>query len=70
MTGHITLSQLARQWEIRPNVLTYLVWTGEIDRERCPLLGRVRWIPLSYVPTIRKMLVTKGKLPAKSPAPA
>jgi len=66
MTGHITLSQLARRWEIKPTILSNLLWMREIDGDRCPLLGRVRWIPLSYVPAIWKLLVAKGNLQPSS----
>lgn len=66
MEGHVTLSELARRFGLKPKYLCQLIWLEEIDRSRTVLRGRVRWVSKSYVPEIRALLIRKGKLAPKS----
>jgi hypothetical protein len=64
----ISLSAAASRLGVRAKVLSDLIWLQQIDVARCPLIGRTRAIPVNYLPTIRSILVSKGKLPAREVA--
>jgi hypothetical protein len=59
----ISLTDAARRLGVLPKLLSDLLWLRELDRDRCPLIGRTRAVPLDYLPEIRALLVKKGKLP-------
>ena len=64
----LSITQAAEQLGVKPKVLSDLFWLRELDRERCPLIGRTRAIPPDYLPEIRAILVAKGKLPQTAEA--
>ncbi len=49
---YLYLTEVADVLGVAPKVLSDLLYRGIIDRQRCPLLGRRRAIPVDYLPEV------------------
>jgi hypothetical protein len=72
---HSTVGEVARQITSRtgtavpPHLITCLFYKRLLDDEQCPIVGRCRLIPPSYVPTIELVLRARGILPPVEATP-
>jgi hypothetical protein len=53
MDGHKTLSTVADGLGVPPTAISSLFHRRHLDPTRCPLVGRVRWIPNEYIPVVK-----------------
>ena len=53
MEGHKTLSTVADELHVPPTAISSLLHRRHIDPSRCPLVGRVRWIPNDYIDEVK-----------------
>jgi hypothetical protein len=59
----LSISQAADQLGVPPRVISDLFWQRLLDRDRFPLVGTRRAIPVGELDNIRDMLIARGKLP-------
>lgn len=62
----MTVGQVARVLGCPPRILSYYLYVGKLDKDRCPVVGEHRLIPRDYVPEIRQVLQRAGKLPEEA----
>ena len=62
MQSFVSVSQLARQFDIPPRKISDLFYARVLDDAACPIIERVRMIPKSYVPEIERVLRERGIL--------
>jgi hypothetical protein len=43
-------------WPVPPRAISDLFYQRRLDRDCCPLVGRFRFIPRSYLPQLRQAL--------------
>ena len=59
----ISISDLARELGCRPRDISDAFYARFLDETQCPSIAGRRLIPREYVPTIRRVLSERGKLP-------
>ena len=70
----LTVSDTARELSkqtgatVAPHVITNLFYKRHLDDEACPVIGRMRLIPESYLPTIEAVLRDRGFISAEAEA--
>jgi len=52
---------------ISPHQISNLFYRGQLDDERCPIVGRARLIPADYIPAIVAELRRRGLLNEQVP---
>jgi hypothetical protein len=67
---HLTVSQVARQFGIRPRVISDLFYSRILDDTRCPIAGRVRLVPSNYLPRVKRVLSERGLIRDAESVPA
>ena len=60
MRDCLTVGQVADIYGINPQILTTAFHCRKLDRERCPVVGKKRRIPVGYLPEITKVLIELG----------
>lgn len=68
MAQFLTVSETARLIGARPRDISDAFYARQLDDSLCPLAGRVRLIPVSYVGTVREVLNDLGRLPMEASA--
>ena len=66
MAEFISVSDLARKLNCRPRDISDAFYDRVLNDSACPVVGRRRLIPMDYVPTIRKVLRSRGALKCES----
>jgi hypothetical protein len=66
MSQFLTVSEVARMIGARPRDISDAFYARQLDDSLCPLAGRVRLIPTSYVGTVREVLRDLGRLPVEA----
>jgi hypothetical protein len=56
MTPHLTVSEVARHFGVRPRDISDLFYQRSLSDEQCPVVGGRRIIPPEYLPAIEAML--------------
>lgn len=59
----ISISDLARELGCRPRDISDAFYARLLDESQCPSVAGRRLIPREYVPTIKRVLTERGKLP-------
>lgn len=66
--GYLSVSEVAKEISaeygarVRPRAISDLLYSGQLRDDLCPLMGRVRAIPKTYVPNVAAALKRAGKL--------
>jgi hypothetical protein len=53
---------------VHPHQISNLFYRGQLDDERCPIVGRARLIPVDYIPAIVAELRRRGLLNERVPS--
>jgi hypothetical protein len=56
MDNVLSIGDAAGQLNVNPRVLTNMFYNGQLDRERCPVVGGRRLIPRDYLGEIKRVL--------------
>ena len=60
--SHTTISEVARQFGVRPRDISDLFYSRVLDESVCPIVGGRRMIPQAYVAAIKAALEERGRL--------
>lgn len=61
MNDWLTISEVADQLDVPPRVISDLFYQRKLDIRTCPIVGRSRIIPASYLPKIREALARESR---------
>lgn len=55
-----------RDVNVAPRVISDAFYQGRLDRSKCPVVGGRRLIPLDYLPELKSVLTSLGKMEVAS----
>ena len=63
MRSHYTVSEIGRQYNVPPRVISDLFYQRRLDDNRCVVVGGRRLIPADYLSEVEAALRAAGRLP-------
>jgi hypothetical protein len=60
--NHLGSTEVARLFGVRPRDISDLFYGGILDDSKCVVVGGRRLIPRTYLDTIKRVLLKRGKI--------